>query len=133
MKKVDIGGRKVPKKYVPDILSAEDKLKQIKSIKEGTKRPKLKSFKSKRSNHVEDFEKKYGHKISDYKWISKNLLKMKGIKKVLQKGRAAYYTSGSRPNTTSEAWARARLASMILGRGARKVDIHIWEKYRVRK
>ena len=124
---------KYNKKYVPNSLSEEDKKKQIKSIKEGTNRPKLKSYTSKRSNHVIDFENKYGKKISDYKWISKNLLKMKGIKKVLQKGRAAYYTSGSRPNTTSEAWARARLASVLLGRAARKVDIHIWEKYRVRK
>jgi len=132
MKKVDIGGRKVPKKYVPDSLSSEDKKKQIKSIKEGTKRPQLKSYTSKRSNHVIDFEKKYNHKISDYKWISKNLLKMKGIKKVLQKGRSAYYT-GSRPNQNPESWARARLASMILGRGARKVDQVIWDKYKVLK
>jgi len=124
---------KYNKKYVPNSLSPEDKKKQIKSIKEGTIRPKLKSFKSKRSNHVADFEKKYNHKISDYKWISKNLLKMKGIQKVLRKGRAAYYTSGSRPNQTPESWARARLASMILGRGARKIDKVIWDKYKVLK
>jgi hypothetical protein len=131
--KVDIGGRKVPKKYVPDSLSEKDKKKQIESIKKKTKRPKLKSFKSKRSNHVIDFENKYGRKISDYRWISKNLLKMRGIKEVLRKGRGAYFSGGSRPNQNPESWARARLASMLLGRGARKVDIHIWNKYRVRK
>ena len=122
--------KKIPKKYVPDSLTKADKKKQIKSIKEGTKRPKLDSFKSKRSSHVINFEKKYGTKITDDTFISKNIISKKGIDEILNKGRAAYYTGGSRPNQTPESWARARLASVILGKGARKVDIKIWNKYK---
>ena len=48
---------KIPKQYVPDSLSKQDKKKQIKSIREGTKRPKV-DFKSKRSKYVVAFEKK---------------------------------------------------------------------------
>ena len=44
--------------YVPKTLTKEDKKKQIKSIKDKTDRPKLESFKSKRSSHVIKFEKK---------------------------------------------------------------------------
>ena len=39
------------KKYVPESLSAEDKKKQIKSIKEGTDRPKV-DYKTKRRNII---------------------------------------------------------------------------------
>ena len=49
----------LPKKYVPSSLTPEDRKKQVKSIKEGKKRPKVESFKSKRSSNVEAFEKKY--------------------------------------------------------------------------
>ncbi len=56
--------KKINPKYVPKSLSKEDKKKQIKSIKEGKDRPKT-GYKSKRSSHVEKFEKQYGRKISD--------------------------------------------------------------------
>ena len=122
----------LPKKYVPKGLSKADKAKQVASIKKGTDRPKLKSAPpSKRSKHTVDFEKKYGTKITDDAFISKNLLKREGIKQVLSKGRGAYYSAGSRPNTSAAAWARARLASVLLGRKARQVDKEIWEKYKV--
>jgi len=122
----------LPKKYVPKGLSKADKAKQVASIKKGSDRPKLKSAPpSKRSGHVVAFEKKYGTKITDDAFISKNLLKREGIKQVLSKGRGAYYSAGSRPNTSSAAWARARLASVLLGRKARQVDKAIWEKYKV--
>lgn len=117
-------------KYVPKSLTAKDKAKQVKSIKEGTDRPKLKSFKSKRSGYVERFEKKYGTKISNTSFISKNIISKTGIDKILSKGRGAYYSAGSRPNQTAESWARARLASVIMGGPARKVDKDIWEKYK---
>ena len=63
--------------------------------------------------------------------ITKNLLKAEGLKQVLSKGRGAYYSSGSRPNVTAEQWARARLASVLLGGPARKVDKKIWDKYKI--
>lgn len=121
-------------KYVPKTLSRADRLKQIDSIQKGTVRPQLASFRSRRSNHVVDFEKRYkGHKVSDVGWIHQNLMTRRGIEKVLAKGRAAYYTSGSRPNQTPTSWARARLASVLLGRGAFKVDRHIALKHGRRK
>lgn len=122
----------LPKKYVPKGLSKADKAKQVSSIKKGTDRPKLKSAPPrKRSGHVVAFEKKYGTKITNDSFISKNILKREGIRQVLSKGRGAYYSAGSRPNTNSAAWARARLASVLLGRKARQVDKAIWEKYKV--
>lgn len=121
---------KIPKQYVPKGLAPEDRKKQIKSIKEGKDRPKVDSFKSKRSSHVVKFEKKYGTKITDDDFISKNIISKTGINKILSKGRGAYYSSGSRPNQTADSWARARLASVIMGGNARKVDKDIWEKYK---
>ena len=118
----------LPKKYVPKSLSAADKKKQVKSIVEGKKRPKVDSFKSKRSTHATAFEKKYGFKISDKR--VNQIISPAGQKQILDKGRAAYYTGGSRPNQTPESWARARLASVIMGGKARKVDQKIWDKYK---
>lgn len=117
-------------KYVPKSLSASDKKKQIKSIKEKTIRPKLDSFKSKRSSHVVKFENKYGTKITDDKFISKNIISQTGINKILDKGKGAYFSAGSRPNQTPTSWARSRLASVIMNGKARKVDLSIWEKYK---
>lgn len=131
--KIDIGGKNVPKSYVPRSLSSADKKKQIESIKKGTKRPQLKSFKSKRSNWVSQFEKKYNKKINNLKWISNNLYRRKGINETLRKGKAAYFNSGSRPNQNMFSWSYARLASVLLGGPARKVDRKIWEKYKVRR
>lgn len=121
---------KINPKYVPKSLTKEDKKKQVKSIKEGKDRPKVKSFESKRSSWVVKFEKKYGTKISDTAFISKKIISKTGIDKIMAKGRGAYYTSGSRPNQTPTSWALARLASVIMGGPARKIDIKIWEKYK---
>ena len=123
---------KINKKYVPDSLSKSDKKKQIKSIKEGKDRPELKSAKTRRSTWVVKFEKKYDNKITDDAFISKNIITKKGINEILDKGRGAYYTSGSRPNVSAEQWARARLASVIMNGPARKVDKKIWEKFNIK-
>ena len=122
--------KKIRPEYAPKSLTPADRKKQIKSIKEGKPRPKVESFKSKRSGHVADFEKKYGYKISNTSRISKEIISKTGIDKILAKGRGAYYSAGSRPNQTAESWARARLASVILGRKARKIDQAIWDKYK---
>lgn len=124
--------KKIPKQYLPKTLSPADRKKQKESIEKQTLRPKLDSAKTKRSRLVIAFEKKYGKKITDDKFISKNILKQKGIDLILDKGRGAYFSSGSRPNTTPEQWARARLAGVITGiGGARKVDKKIWDKYKI--
>jgi len=118
-------------KYVPKELSKEDRKKQIKSIESKTikDRPKVK-YPYKRSSHVVKFEKKYGKKITNDSFISKNIISKTGIDKILSKGRGAYKSAGSRPNTTMEQWARARLASVIMNGKARQVDKAIWDKYK---
>ena len=121
--------RKIPKQYVAD-LKGDEKIEQIESILEGKKRPKT-SFKSKRSDHVRKFEEKYKTKISDFDFIEKNILKKEGIKQILNKGIAAFYSSGSRPNQTPTSWSRARLASVIMNGKAREIDKKIWEKYKI--
>ena len=122
----------LPKKYVPKSLTEEDRKKQIKSIKEQKVRPKVESFKSKRSSNAIAFEKKYKTKINDFDFISKNIIKKKGIDEIIKKGKAAYFSTGSRPNQTPTSWALARLAAVIMTNGAaRKVDMKIWQKYKI--
>ena len=121
---------KIPKKYTAG-LSPSDKKKQIKSIKESKElykkgqfkdRPKLKSAKTKRSSNVIKFEKMYGTKITDKQYIVKNLISEKGREQIIQKGKAAYASSGSRPNQTPFSWSLARLASVLTFGPALKVD-----------
>tara|TARA_R110000772_G_C13263680_1_gene435622 strand:+ start:940 stop:1371 length:432 start_codon:yes stop_codon:yes gene_type:complete len=121
--------KKINPKYVPKSLTPADRKKQIKSIKEGTDRPKVDSFKSKRSGWAKKFEDKYGYKISETSKIAKSIISKKGIDEILKKGRAAYYNGGSRPNQTSTSWARARLASVLMKGPALKVDKNIVAKY----
>ena len=125
----------IPKKYLPKSLSPSDRKKQLKSLKSKTNqdRPKVSSFKSKRSPHVEKFEKRYGHKITDDAFISKNIISKEGIRQILAKGRGAYKSGGSRPNQSASSWARARLASVITGGKARAVDQKIWDQYKIKK
>lgn len=120
----------IPKKYLPKSLSPEDRKKQLKSIQEGTKRPKV-DFRTKRSTHCEKFEKKYGYKISNLSKVSKEIISMEGIEQIKKKGIAAYYTGGSRPNQTPESWWKGRLCSVIMNGKARQVDLKIWTKYKI--
>jgi hypothetical protein len=120
--------RSVPKTYLGNLKGAE-RQKQIKSIFEGTMRPKT-SYKSKRSSWVEKFEKKYGTKISDKKFVHKNIISKKGADEIIAKGQKAFFTSGSRPNQTPYSWGLSRLASVIMGGPSRRIDKDIWEKYK---
>jgi hypothetical protein len=135
-----VGGT-LPKQYTAS-LSKKDKKKQIKAIKKASKdyqkgkytsRPKLKSFKSKKSNWTSKFEKKYGEDVKPYKQISKATgVPVGALKAVVKKGMGAYYSSGSRPNQTAESWGKARMYSYIMGGPTRKVDHHITEKFGVK-
>jgi len=133
-KKITIGKgdkkRKIPQRYVPKGLTKEDKEKQKKSIIEKKPRPKVDSFKSKRSSWATKFENKYNTKISNKSFITKNIISKKGMDLILSKGKAAYFNSGSRPNQTAVSWSLARLASVIMGGPARKVDMKIWSEYK---
>ena len=128
------------KKYVPKTLTKKDKEKQKKEIEKSKRmykqgkyhtREKVKSFKSKKSGHVLKASKLYNiEKISASKKLSKKCgCSVKGLKEIIKKGQAAYFSSGSRPNQTSNSWAIARLASSITGGNSSKVDYHILEKY----
>ena len=122
----------VPKTYVEG-LKGYERRKQIKSIFEGKSRPQVKGFKSQRSSHVKNFEKKYGTKITDKEFITKNIISETGREMIIKKGKGAFFSSGSRPNQTPFSWGLSRLASVIMGGPARKVDKDIWEKYRIKK
>jgi len=135
------GGGKFPNHYTAG-LSRKDKKKQQKNLKKSTKdyekgkytvRPRLKSFKSKKSNWTSKFEKKYGKDVKKYKQISKVTgIPVPALKEVVKKGMGAYYSSGSRPNQTPESWGKARMYSYIMGGPTRKIDHHITEKYKVK-
>ena len=120
----------IPKKYVPKSLSAKDRKAQVKSIVEGKPRPKVDSFKSKRSSHVVAFEKKFGYKISNLSRVAKEIIAKPGIDAIMKKAAGAFYSSGSRPNQTVRSWSLARVASVVMNGPARKVDKDIWEKYK---
>lgn len=119
----------IPSNYLKG-LNKTDKEKQIKSIFEGKLRPKTKAP-EKRSSYVVKFEKKYNKKIDDKDYIHKNIITRTGQKKIMDKAFGAYFSSGSRPNQTPMSWALARLASVIVGGPARKVDKKIWDKYKI--
>ena len=120
--------RNVPASYLKG-LKGKEKREQIKSFFEGKDRPKT-SAKSKRSGWAKQFEDKYGVKISNKAYIHKNIITRTGQQKIIDKGMGAYYSSGSRPNQTPYSWGLGRLASVIMGGGARKIDKKIWDKYK---
>lgn len=131
---------KLPKKYTAK-LSKKDKKKQLRSLKRSIKsyrkkqyytRPKLKSFKERKSNWTQKFHKLYPN-AKTLKQIEKQTgIPKKALMAVKKKGMGAYYSSGSRPNQTPESWGKARMYAYILGSPTRKVDHHITEKYKVK-
>lgn len=123
--------RNIPAQYLKG-LKGKDREKQIKSIFEGTIRPKTKAP-EKRSSYVIKFEKKFNKKITDEDWIHKNIITRTGQKKIIEKAMGAYFSGGSRPNQTPSSWGYARLASVIVGGPARKIDKTIWDKYKIKK
>lgn len=131
--------QKVPVRYLPKSLSRQDKAKQKKSLrksrsaykrKQYISRPKLKSFKSKKSKHISNAKRRYKVKeISvSRKLASKSKCSISALRKIFRKGEGAYYSSGSRPNQTAQSWGYARLASSLTGGKASSVDFEILKK-----
>ena len=119
------------KKYVPKSLTKEQKQKQVKSIREGKDRPKLKGVKTRKSSYTTKAEKYFKGNTSLTN-IAKTIgVSKTGISKILSKGRGAYYSAGSRPNVSAEHWARARLYSVLFGGKARSVDKDIVKEYKI--
>lgn len=134
----------IPQRYVPSNLTPKDKVKQIKELKKSRKaykkksknpdkkyvtRKKIKSFKSNTSSHILKARKMYKtQKIVPSKGLAKaTQCKQKGLEKIVNKGKGAYFSSGSRPNQTAYSWGYARLASAISGGKASAVDFKILE------
>ncbi len=120
---------KLPPKYTQGLTPTE-KTKQVELIKRSTKkyketglvadRPKVSEKPTRRSTYVKRFEEKYGFPVTDHKRV-KMLFSDTDVNTILSKGAAAY-ASGSRPNTTIGQWTNARLASVLTGGPALKID-----------
>lgn len=123
----------IPKTYIPESLTEKDKKKAKKDIKDTRKAYKegqfkkkrvLKSFVPKKSSHIKKAKKLYN---VDAVKSSQELARASGcsqntLKKIVRKGKGAFYSSGSRPNQTPESWGRARLASSLTGGKSSKID-----------
>lgn len=127
---------KFPKRYIPKSVKRKDKLllkndllKSRKKYKKGIyyTRKSIKSFKSKPSKHLENAKKIYNvNSIEPNLELSKKTgCSAISLKKIVNKGIGAYYSSGSRPNQTPQSWGIARLASSITGQKASAVDLDI--------
>lgn len=131
----------VPKRYYTSKnMTQKDTKKQKKQLRKSRKlykkgkyhtRPKVKSFKSRKSNHLNRLRKMYGvEKIGATNELAKKTQCSKeGLEQILSKGRGAYYSSGSRPNQTAESWAVARLASAVTGGNSSAYDYHVLKEH----
>jgi hypothetical protein len=131
----------VPKRYYTSKnMTQKDTKKQKKQLRKSRKlykkgkyhtRPKVKSFKSRKSNHLNRLRKMYGvEKIGATNELAKKTQCSKeGLEQILSKGRGAYYSSGSRPNQTAESWAVARLASAVTGGNSSAYDYHMLKEH----
>lgn len=130
----------VPQRYVPKILTKKDRKKQEKNLRKSRKlykkqiyhsRPKVKSFKSRKSNHLKRARELY--KIDSVspstELAKKTKCSIDGLEKIVNKGRGAYFSSGSRPNQSAESWGLARLASSLTGGNASVIDYHILKEH----
>ena len=138
-----------PKRYIPKGLSKADKEKQKKQLDKSTSdykkgkytdREKIKSFKGKKSSFVEQIKEKLGVPMN-FEKVADKLAKtdkrkkelLKGFEEIYDKGKGAFYSSGSRPNQTPESWGKARVASVLVGGASRKIDDKIVKKYNIPK
>lgn len=124
---------KVPVRYVPIHLTRKDKKRQMKYLNKSRDeykkgkyftRPKIKSFKSRRSNHTARLQQLYNVKnAAPNKELSeKSKCSIETLEKIVNKGKGAYLSSGSRPNQTPSSWGYARLASALTGGNAAITD-----------
>jgi len=129
----------IPIKYLPKRLTLKDRKQQLRQLKKSRNaykkhiyitRKNVKSYKSKKSQHVLKAQKIYNlNNIA----VNNNLSKKTGcsinsLRKILNKGQGAYFSSGSRPNQSAQSWGLARLASSISGGKAAAVDYSILEQ-----
>lgn len=123
-------------RYLPRSLTFKDKEKQGKMLlksrrlykknKYYTRKP-VKSFHSKTSKHILKARQLYNvDKIGATDELSKKSGCSKtALKKIINKGAGAYFSSGSRPNQTAQSWGIARLASALTSGKAGAIDYDI--------
>lgn len=127
---------KYSNKYVPRNMSKSNKSKLISELNKSRKlykknkfytRKKIKGYNNKTSKWNNKLRNLYN--IDKDTRLSLNLLSKKSkcskksLKKIINKGKGAYFSSGSRPNQTPYSWGIARLYSALSGGPASKVDI----------
>ena len=128
-----------PLRYLPRSLTAKDRKKQTRMLSRSRSqykkhqyqtRKKLASFHSKPSHHVENAKRIYH---VQHVGATPALAKATGcsqstLRKIIRKGKGAYFSSGSRPNQTAQSWGVARLASTLTSGKAAVIDYSILEK-----
>jgi DNA-binding Xre family transcriptional regulator len=128
-----------PIRYLPNKLTKKDRIKQARMLNKSRKmykkdlyytRSKVKSFKSKPSNHVKNALRIYKiNNITPNKQLSKATgCSLAALNAIIKKGEGAYYSSGSRPNQSAQSWGLARLASSLTSGKAAAVDYDILDK-----
>ena len=126
-------------RYLPKNLTRKDKGVQAKMLIKSRRlykkgkfytRKAIPSFKSKKSPHILKALKIYNvDKIGATNELAKATgCSKSALAKIINKGQGAYYSSGSRPNQTSQSWGIARLASSITSGKAAAVDYNILEE-----
>ena len=129
----------IPLRYLPLQLTRKDRKKQLLGLSKSRKaykkgeyitRPKIASFKSKKSEHILRAEKMYNVEriLPNLELARKTGCSVAALKQIVKKGEGAYYSSGSRPNQTAQSWGYARLASAITGGKSSAVDYAILER-----
>lgn len=131
--------KKITIRYLPKRLTRKDRKKQSAMLQKSQRlykkgvyftRKSVKSFKSKKSNHITDAQKMYNiEKVGATDELAKKTGCSKdALAKIISKGEGAYFSSGSRPNQTAQSWGIARLASSITSGKAAAIDYNILEK-----
>lgn len=128
--------RKIIRRYLPKELTKHDRIIQLSNInksrrlyKKGIYLPRkhVKSYPHHESQHIKHARKVYNvDVIGPTKELSKSSgCSINTLKKVINKGAGAYYSSGSRPNQSAQSWGIARLASALTAGKAAAVDYNI--------
>jgi DNA-binding Xre family transcriptional regulator len=129
----------IPIRYLPKSLTKKDKKKQAKMLLKSRNlykkhkyftRKTVSSYKTKKSSHIIKAQRIYNIKnvIPNNELAKKTGCSLSALKKIVNKGEGAYFSSGSRPNQTGQSWGIARLASSITAGKAAAVDFDIIEK-----
>ena len=123
-------------RYLPKKLTAKDRKKQRNMLLKSrrlykqnqyyTRKP-VKSFSNKTSKHIIKARQIYNVETigATTELSKKSGCSKTALKKIINKGAGAYYSSGSRPNQTAQSWGVARLASALTSGKAGAIDYTI--------